>query len=184
MVAYITSKIMRDKAVMDDLLLMQTAGPGYLEKAEALARELAPKPWTHAVVLADAELEGLAEEGALVFKEVCQLPSSYHHVLDVRHGPMVMIGKETLVLVALGASNELEFNLLHDLKDKGASVVAFSDIAMEYEDIRFLCFDHPLSHIAKGIPFIILCQMVAYYKSKETGADPDKPTGLDPWIAL
>jgi len=182
--AYVVAKATGDKEALADLQLMLNAGPNYISKAEMLAKELAMQPWTNAVVLADAELEGLAEECALVFKEVCQLPSSYHHVLDVRHGPMVLIGEETIVLVALGTSNELEFNLLRDAKAKGASIVAFSDIAADLEDIRFSCFGHPLSHIAKGIPFIVLCQMIAYYKSKETGADPDKPTGLDPWIAL
>jgi fructoselysine-6-P-deglycase FrlB-like protein len=180
----IAARATEDKATLSDLQLLLTAGPGYLAKAEAIAKELAMQPWTHAVVLADAELEGLAEEGALVFKEVCQLPSSYHHMLDVRHGPMVLVGKETLVLAALGTSNELELNLLKDAKAKGAKVVAFSDAAVELEGVIFSLFDHPLTHIAKGIPFILLCQMIAYYKSIETSADPDKPTGLEPWIAL
>ena len=184
MAAYIAAKITDNTSVLLDLRLMLTEGPAYIEKAEALAKELALQPWTHAVVLADAELEGIAEEGALVFKEVCQLPSSYHHLLDVRHGPMVLIGKDTLVLVALGTSCELEINLLNDLKAKGAKMVAFSDIPADLDGVTFSCFGEPLSHVAKGIPFIVLCQMVAYYKSKETGADPDKPTGLDPWISL
>jgi len=187
MAAYIGAKMTDNTSVMLDLRLMITEGPAYLEKAEALAKEIAAEQWTHAVVLADAELEGIAEEGSLVFKEVCQLPSSYHHLLDVRHGPMVLIGKETLVLVALGTSCELEISLLNDIKAKDANVVAFCadcDTCKEVEGIRFSCFGEPLSHVAKGIPFIVLCQMIAYYKSKETGADPDKPTGLDPWISL
>jgi len=190
MAAYIGAKIVGDTDVLEDLSLIIKEGPAYLERAESLAKELATEPWTHAVVLADAELEGIAEEGALVFKEVCQLPSSYHHLLDVRHGPMVLIGKETLVIVALGKSNELELSLLKDLNAKGATVIAFSDVpaplagTAELEGIRNTSFGKPLSHVAKGIPFIILNQMIAYYKSKETGADPDKPTGLDPWISL
>ena len=187
MAAYIAAKLTDNTSVMLDLRLMLTEGPAYLEKAEALAKEIATEPWTHAVVLADAELEGIAEEGALVFKEVCQLPSSYHHLLDVRHGPMVLIGKETLVLAALGTSCELEMKLLEDIRGKGANLVAFCatcESCTGLEGTRFSCFGEPITHIAKGIPFIILCQMIAYYKSKETGADPDKPTGLDPWIAL
>jgi len=193
MAAYIFAKLTDNTAVLHDLRLMITEGPAYIEKAEALAKEFAVLPWTHAVVLADAELEGIAEEGALVFKEVCQLPSSYHHLLDVRHGPMVLINKETLVIVALGTKCELEINLLKDAKAKGAYIAAFCDDGDNCNDIgncvctdgvTFSCYAKPLSHIAKGIPFIILCQMIAYYKSKETGTDPDKPTGLEPWIAL
>jgi len=187
MAAYIAAKITDNTSVLLDLRLMITEGPAYMEKAEALAKELAPLPWTHAVVLADAELEGIAEEGSLVFKEICQLPASYYHLLDVRHGPMVLIGKETLVLIALGTSCELEVNLLNDIKAKGANIVAFCaecEICSDFDGASFSCFGEPLSHVAKGIPLIILCQLVAYYKSKETGADPDKPTGLDSWISL
>jgi len=186
MAAYIAAKITDNNSVLTDLRLMITEGPAYMEKAETLAKELAVKPWTHAVVLADAELEGIAEEGSLVFKEVCQLPSSYYHLLDVRHGPMVLIGNETLVIVALGTSCELEINLLNDIKAKGANVIAFTDDTDLPADLTVVVsrFDKKLSHIAKGIPVIILCQMIAYYKSKETGADPDKPTGLDAWISL
>jgi len=96
----------------------------------------------------------------------------------------VLIGKETLVIVVLGVSNELELDLVRDLKAKGAEIVALSDAPAEPEGVLYSCFGRPLTHIAKGIPAIVLCQMIAYYKSKETGADPDKPTGLDPWISL
>jgi len=105
-------------------------------------------------------------------------------MLDVRHGPMVLIGKDTLVVVALGSKCELEVNLIKDLVSKGATVVTFSDIPFNCGETKNISFDDDLSHITKGIAFIILNQMLAYYKSKETGADPDKPTGLDPWIAL
>jgi len=185
--AYIGSKIVGDTAVLSELRSMIKDGPAYIEKAEALAKELAKQPWTHAVVLADAELEGIAEEGALVYKEVCQLPSNYYHLLDVRHGPMVLIGKETLVVVILGKSNELEINLIKDLIAKKAQVVVFSDVEnqlAELEGIKLSSYGKPLSHAAKGVPLIILNQMIAYYKSKETGTDPDNPTGLDPWISL
>jgi len=183
--AYIVAKVTGDEATLADLGYLITEGPGYAAKAESLAKELAEQPWTHAVVLADAEIEGLAEEGALVFKEVCQLPSSYHHLLDVRHGPMVLIGNQTLVIAAPGKSSELERDLLRDAKAKGAFVVAFTDTATELEQgVMYSFFGQSLTHIAKGIPLIVLCQMIAYFKSLKTGADPDKPTGLDPWISL
>ncbi|MCL2828659.1 MAG: SIS domain-containing protein [Oscillospiraceae bacterium] len=182
--AYVAAKITDNQADLAELQLVLREGPGYMAQAEILAKKLAPGQWDHAVVLADGELEGLAEEGSLVFKEVCQLPSNYYHLLDVRHGPMVLVGEKSLALVALGTTDELEYNLLRDLRKKGAEVVAFSDVHVELEDIIFSCFGRPLSHTVRGIPFIVLCQMIAYYKAKVVGADPDQPTGLSPWIAL
>jgi len=181
--AYVYAKIAGETSLMNDLRFLLSDG-GYISRAEALAEEISGLPWTHVVVLADAELEGIAEEGSLVFKEVCQLPSNYHHLLDVRHGPMVLIGGKTLVLAVIGGSRKLEHDLLGDMKKKDALTVAFVNGTDELEDIRVTGFGRPMSHIACGIPFIILCQLIAYYKSKVTGADPDKPEGLDPWIAL
>jgi len=197
--------------LIGDLRQLLLEGDGYTARARTLAEEISALPWTHATVLADAELEGLAEEGSLVFKEVCQLPSNYHHLLDVRHGPMVLAGEQTLVLAMIGGSNKLENDLLGDMKKKGAQVVAFCGGTgtsgglgelgepeelgesgelgelgglCELGSVRLTGFGRPLSHIAAGIPFLILCQLIAYYKSRLTGADPDKPEGLDPWIAL
>jgi len=182
MATYIFAKYTADEATLNDLQYILTSGAEFLAPTEALAKELAVKPWSRAVVLADAELEGLAEEGALVFKEVCQLPANYYHALDARHGPIVLFGEQTLILYALGTACELERNLVGDLRAKGAPVVVFSDVPVT--DVSDISFGRPLTHMAKGIPFILLCQLVAYEKSKITGADPDNPTGLNAWIAL
>jgi len=182
--AYITARLADNKVLLNELRSILNDGPEFMKKAEVLADELSERPWTHCVVLADAELEGLAEEGALAFKEICQLPSNYYHLLDVRHGPMVLIGKETLVLAVLGAKNELEYKLVLDLKGKNSEIVVFSDMPAKPEGVHSIVYGHTLSQISGGIPFIVLCQLVAYKKSLKTGADPDKPTGLEPWIAL
>ena len=182
--AYIWARAAKDQYTLDDLTYIIENSEEYMQKTEKLANELSTLGWNRAVVLADAELEGLAEEGALVFKEVCQLPANFYHVLDVRHGPIVLFGEQTLVLVAMGVGNELELNLLKDLNAKGAKVIAFSDEQIDTGDVQSHTYGKPLAHLAKGVPFILLCQLVAYEKSKVTGADPDKPTGLDPWIAL
>jgi fructoselysine-6-P-deglycase FrlB-like protein len=182
--AYISAKITGNQAVLDDLEHIINKGPEYTKTTEALADKLSEQPWTHCVVLADAELEGLAEEGALAFKEICQLPSNYYHLLDLRHGPMVLLGEKTLVIAALGPKNDHEFKLIDDIKEKKSELVVFSDTSTEPKGVHHLSYGRQLSHIALGIPFIVLCQMIAYKKSLKTGADPDKPTGLKAWIAL
>jgi fructoselysine-6-P-deglycase FrlB-like protein len=184
MAVYIFARISGNRAVLDELDRIIKDGYGFLEKAEAMAEQLAGLGWNHAVVLADAELEGLAEEGALAFKEICQLPSNYYHLLDVRHGPMVLIGKETLVLAAPGAYKGLEADLITDIKNKGAELVVFTDLEAPTEGLRGIMFGGSLSHAARGIPFILLCQLIAYKKAGVTGANPDKPSGLDAWINL
>lgn len=178
---YIISKLTGNQTVLNDLEHIVNNGPEFIKTAESLSEELSVHPWTHCVVLADAELEGLAEEAALAFKEICQLPSNYYHLMDLRHGPMVLLGEKTLVLAVLGSKNDLELKLIQDIKNKNSEIITFSDLPMEQLSISY---GHSLSYISCGIPFIILCQMIAYKKSLQTGADPDKPSGLEAWIKL
>ena len=35
-----------------------------------------------------------------------------------------------------------------------------------------------------GIPFIFIPPAISYYKALERGVDPDRPSGLEPWIKL
>jgi len=160
-------------------------GDDFLERYEADFQQIAHMDWSHAVVLGDAELNGLCEEGALAFKEICQLPSNNYHLLDVRHGPMVLIGSQTLVIVALSDSdNPLETGLLMDLLDKGATVIACGDQPTGMARVHDVSFGAPLHHAVRGLPLIATCQMIAYYKALERGVDPDKPEGLRAWIKL
>jgi fructoselysine-6-P-deglycase FrlB-like protein len=183
--AYMTAKLAGDEALTKDLIKAVHGGPDYMRRVEPTLEEVARKPWTHAVVLGDAELGGLCEEGALAFKEICQLPSNYYHLLDVRHGPMVLVGPETLVIAVLSSNdNELELALLGDMMKRGATVVAYSDMPLNLPGVISLSFGETLLPPARGLPAIAICQLVSYHKSFLTGVNPDEPNGLSPWIRL
>jgi len=181
---YILAKQLGERSVLDDLKHIVDNGTDFIKNIEPIAKEIANRPWNHAVVVADAELMGIAEDGALAFKEICQLPSNFYFFLDSRHGPMVLFNEQTLLIAAPGVKNELELNYLSDMRKKGTNVIAFSDTPIDIPDITSVSYGRKLSHVALGLPLIILCQMIAYYKSVNTGTNPDKPTGLDAWISL
>lgn len=158
---------------------------GYANKIEPLFLQLAKEKWDHAVVLADGEIGGIAEEGALAFKEICQLPSNYYGLLDSRHGPMVMIGKTMLVIASICGAGEQECKLVADLTKKYATVVTFSDEPVELPKVYAnISFGRPLDLIGRGLALIVICQMASYYKALVRGVNPDAPTGLDAWIKL
>lgn len=161
-------------------------GPSFMAWYEQELKFVASKAWKHAVVLADAELAGIGEEGALAFKEICQRPSGFHHVLDVRHGPMVLIGRETLVIAALSEGNRYELDLVADVAKKGAELVVYSDIPLDGLPDRAMnvSFGRSLPHAARGLPLIAIAQLIAYYRAVEDGVNPDEPGGLSPWIKL
>jgi fructoselysine-6-P-deglycase FrlB-like protein len=183
--AYGVARMGGDEGLAGDLLKALAGGPAFMKTYEQSLKEAAQGDWAHAVVLGDAELSGLCEEGALAFKEICQVPSNYYHVLDVRHGPMVLVNQRSLVVAVLsGAEKKLELDVLRDIVAKGATVIAYSDQPFHMPGVLVCSFGRELSHPARGIPAIAMCQLLAYYKSFLTGADPDRPDGLSPWIAL
>ncbi len=153
---------------------------------DGLTREIAAADWDKVVVLGDSELVGIACEAALALAEIPQVPAVHYNVLDVRHGPMVLVDEKTLVVMALSPSEtNLQQDLIKDLQDKGARVVAIGmgeEVDMgstwqvntnRYENYGVL-----------GLPFIFIPQAIAYYKALERGLNPDKPAGLQPLIAL
>lgn len=183
--AYLLSLLAGDEALIADLVKTIERGSEYMARIECELKDIARLPWTHAVVLGDAELGGLCDEAALTFKEICQLPSNYYHLLDVRHGPMVLIKEDTLVVAVLSdAENELELGLVRDAVHKGATVITYSDLKLDLPGVTSIHFGEPLAHPARGIPVIAICQLLSFHKSFLTGADPDRPDGLSAWIEL
>lgn len=142
--------------------------------------------WKNVTVLADGPLCGIAEEGALAFTEIAMLTGRYFHILDYRHGPVVISGSDTLTLVVLSpAEDALQGNLVRDVLAHGGPVVTVS----RHETNVFGSAAHvPMpelgSFAAWGILFIYVAQMLALQKALRLGGNPDAPKGLDAYITL
>lgn len=144
------------------------------------------KDFTDVVVLADGPLDGIAEEGALAFTEITFVPGRFSHVLDYRHGPIVLNGKNTLTIVALQTGEDTyQSQLIADLKTRGGLVVTVGQSARNpYNADLHIDAGHDGSFAAMGIPFIYVCQMIAFAHALQKGVNPDKPSGLDLFITL
>ncbi len=182
-VMYVLSSLVGDKKLHDQLLKFPVLGERFVKHWKTDWEMLSSKDWDHVVVLADAEIHGIAEEGSLAFKEICQLPSNCYHVLDVRHGPMVLIKNKTLVIAAVSGES-LEQDLIRDLVSHGSIVVTCTDQPLKIDGTLNFFVGEDLDPIVRGLAVIVLCQMTAFYKSSITGTDPDHPDGLDAWIKL
>jgi len=143
--------------------------------------------WDNVVILADGEIHGLSQEGALAFKEICNTHSNYYHVLDVRHGPMVRIDEKTIAIVAF-SSNEYQYqkDLVKDLIKSGATVIVYSQEEIEPIDhvALHVYSGRALNPAVMGIHFIFICQIASLSHASITGIDPDNPENLSPWIKL
>lgn len=172
--------------IFDDIRRMTAIGDKFMEDNEAAFKAIAEKRWNKAVVLADGEVSGLASEAALAFKEICCTGSNYYHVLDVRHGPMVLVDNDTLAVVDLKPENKhYQLDLVADLVKKGATVVVFTDDSYDTIENAALHIKHPdVGNIAEGLPLIAGVQLIAYRRALLRGIDPGNPDGLDAWIKL
>ncbi|MCC8117013.1 MAG: hypothetical protein LIP18_07700, partial [Planctomycetes bacterium] len=169
-----------------DAALLEATGrlDGFIRDHEPVFAAVAADPWKTAVVLADAEIAGLAEEGALAYREICQLPGSFFHVLDCRHGPMVLFDPKTLVVVQLTGAGDHELNLVREVLRTGCRVVAVSDEPVDIDGATVIVTGPTGGQTARGVYFILVNQFISLKKSAATGANPDQPTGLSPWIQL
>lgn len=185
-VALVIASFAGDTKMFGDMKKMIAVGDEYISKNTEAFKEIAKKPWNKAVVLADGEISGIACEGALAFKKICCTMSNYYHVLDVRHGPMVLIDKDTLVIAGLKADNkEYQLSLIEDLAKKGATMVVSTDESYDTIENVDLHVKHPdFGSVAEGLPFINIAQLIAYEKAIIKGLNPGYPEGLDAWINL
>ena len=183
--ALLIGALSNDPAIAAALSRVAQIGPDYLEAIAPALEALAAQPWDHAVVLADGEIDGLAEEGALAFKEISQLQSNFYHLLDVRHGPMVLINEKSLVIANLSTPPiAAEQKLLHDVIAKGALLLCYSPVPIEIEGAKVYSLGEDVGTIAGGLGLLLICQLISYYKSFYVGCDPDRPDGLSPWIEI
>lgn len=178
--------IAEDEALLKEIDQAINNGKEYMEQNTQLAKEIAKADWENVVILADSELEGIASEAAIAFVEIPQVPANFYHVLDVRHGPMVMINEKTLVLAALSpVEYELQQSLVKDLREKGAKVLS---VSLPNEKAWGADWEVVLpeykSFAVAGIPFIFMPQAIGFFKALEKGLNPDLPAGLAPMIDL
>ena len=182
---YMVGLLTTQPSLLDEIRQMADFGPSYMKQYAEQIKSLAGRDWTHAVVLADGVVEGIAEEGALAFKEICQLPSNYYNLLDSRHGPSVLFNEKTLILFFLSnPEDELQKNLVEDYLKKGSFTVLTGE-GMDSQDVD-LCIPLPkVKHReVLGIPFIFIPQLLSLEKALKLGVDPDNPADLSPWIKL
>lgn len=173
--------------IVKSLKAVAEEGDDFLCSIEPKLIKIANEKWQNVCVLADGQEFGIAEEAALAFNEICYIPSICKHVLDVRHGPMILVTNQTLCIVHLSdISCEFRRALIADLVKKGACVIVYSDEPAEPIDgvCADISFGKPLSPGVSSLPLLLICQLISYHRAVADGHNPDSPSGLDAWISL
>ena len=149
-------------------------------------KKMAEEDWTEALVLADGVIEGIAEEGSLAYAEISTIPGKFAHVLDFRHGPMVLYSGKTLTCVLVQPDGrDLQAAMLEDLKRKGGKIITVSEQeGNPYGTDLHVTIPNAGRYETWGMYFIYIMQMTALEKAILRGVNPDLPDGLDAYITL
>lgn len=121
-------------------------------------------------------------ECALKLKEVSYMHSEAFAAGELKHGPIALIDKQTLV-VAIATQSELYDKLssnIVEVKTRGASTLVISqDKKDSFKEVADQVISIPETDDAfEPILSIIPAQSFAYYCAVQRGNDPDKPRNL------
>ena len=122
---------------------------------------------------------GLACEANLKMKEMTLTHSEPFHFLEFRHGPMSMVNEKAVIVGLLSESNfSHERAVLNEMHALGGKTVT---LAESDEDISF---KSQIPESARGVLYLPVLQLMAFYRSLAKGLNPDKPTNLTTVVKL
>ena len=133
--------------------------------------------------LGSDSLYGIACEAMLKMKEMSLSYSEAYHTLEFRHGPMSMVGEDSLVIGLLSPdAAKHEIRVLDEMADMGARVLAIGQTHIKNHQPVRLPADLP----AWTTPVLYLpaLQLLAYHRAIYNGCDPDNPQQLTAVVSL
>ena len=107
--------------------------------------------------------------------------SNYYTTLEMRHGPIVLLDKQSLVCLYASGQDDLEDKICAEAQDRGAHVVAMGG-NITHANTRFAFPE--LSTEARALCGMTVMQALAYFTALKRGVDPDNPAELNPFITL
>jgi glucosamine--fructose-6-phosphate aminotransferase (isomerizing) len=122
---------------------------------------------------------GLACEASLKTKEMTLTHSEPFHFLEFRHGPMSMVNERAFVVGLLSDANRApESKVLSEMKALGGAVASLGESDAEVE------FGSGLPAGVRGVLYLPVLQLMAFYRSMAKGLNPDQPNNLAAVVKL
>jgi glucosamine--fructose-6-phosphate aminotransferase (isomerizing) len=122
---------------------------------------------------------GLACEVNLKMKEMTLTHSEPFHFLEFRHGPMSMVGPSAAVVGLLSSSNrDAESKVLAEMQALGGTVFSLAEAE------AVVNFGSRIPEAVRGVLYLPVLQLMAYYRSMAKGLNPDRPTNLTAVVVL
>ncbi len=155
-----------------------------LERYDDLARSLGENSAIRKFFFLGSDaFYGIACEAMLKMKEMSLSYSEAYHTLEFRHGPMSMVGEDSLVigLITPEAARQ-EIRVLDEMADMGAAVLTIAQTHIENHRSVRLPADLPAW--CSPVLYLPVLQLLAYQRALFNGRDPDRPHNLSAVISL
>jgi glucosamine--fructose-6-phosphate aminotransferase (isomerizing) len=122
---------------------------------------------------------GLACEANLKMKEMTLTHSEPFHSLEFRHGPMSMVNEKAVVVGMLSDINRVhEAQVLSEMKLLGGTVSALGEAEAD------VSFKSQIPEQVRGVLYLPVLQLMAFYRSVAKGLNPDRPENLKAVVEL
>ncbi|HJZ12649.1 MAG TPA: SIS domain-containing protein, partial [Acidobacteriota bacterium] len=113
---------------------------------------------------------GLACEANLKMKEMTLTHSEPFHFLEFRHGPMSMVNEKAVVVGLVSESNRShEKAVLNEMQALGGKIVALAESDAD------ITFKSGIPESVRGVLYLPVLQLMAFYRSLSKGLNPDRP---------
>lgn len=119
-------------------------------------------------------------EGALKLKEVSYVHADAYMAGELKHGPIALIEKDTVVIALATQPNVAQKTISNILETvaRGAKVILIASQNQNVEGFEYVIRIPDVDPMLSCIPATVLLQEFAYYVAKEKGCDVDKPRNL------
>jgi len=119
-------------------------------------------------------------EGSLKLKEISYIHSEAFYSGELKHGPIALIEKDTLIVSVLVVKELLEKSIsnIQEVITRGAKTLIITDKDFENSNFTKIIKIPEINKFLSPILAIIPLQLLAYFISKEKGLDVDKPRNL------
>jgi glucosamine--fructose-6-phosphate aminotransferase (isomerizing) len=122
---------------------------------------------------------GLACEVNLKMKEMTLTHSEPFHFMEFRHGPMSMVTANAVIVGLLSEKNNShEMAVLNEMQVRGGKILSLAESGAS------VAFDSGIPECARGVLYLPVLQLMAFYRSLAKGLNPDRPNNLTAVVKL
>jgi glucosamine--fructose-6-phosphate aminotransferase (isomerizing) len=166
--------------LVDAMSALPEAGQRLMRDFEPVAREIGENlSFDRFYFLGSGIRYGLACEGNLKMKEMTLTHSEPFHSLEFRHGPMSMVNENAVVVGMLSDANHAhEAMVLSEMKMLGGRVTSLGESDAD------VSFRSQIPEQVRGVLYLPVLQLMAFYRSVAKGLNPDRPANLTAVVKL